>query len=450
MKKILIMYHLPQRELRSCNDIAKRIQEISTEVEVKVSPLDFVYPLCYPQDVILTVPPRDERAASQLTYIKLFTGAKIISLETEGLYDLNNEEQVSVRIGTNYYSPNLIDQYIYWGLRTSEVCGRRLVKDKKITDLNRVRTCGYVPYEAIDIGERSTKKYEQLCHQYKKMILVVTGFPNADVTIKEMEEMSAFNDRDERKGVEQRRDAEKAILLSKEYRRQYIDLIKAISERFRNYLLVVKLHPTEIYSLENGKSYLYKELRDIDNIIVIDKPEPISEMMKAANLFIHYGSTSGLEAYIYKVPSVYISMKNPEKIKGVPGGNALYPSNVELDLYAKKELLDIVEKGVEFRRIPGTEKVLKDYFNFDFEKKYEPTKWIADIILEEEPPQKLSIADELVKEAFDSFWCKLLAKTIVKTCLEKLMRGKWGIRAVVNGLLAALHLELNAWKRYTR
>lgn len=153
--KILILYHVPEREMNSCLMIANSIKKQNSKARIAVKEFYqgiYFALLCKP-DVILTIPPRDTNSASRLAIVKKITNCSILSLLTEGYYQTFSDYNIQIAVGTNEYPPSLIDKYLFWGEKTRKYFVRILKQNHKISDESRSQTVGYVYYDVEAVKE---------------------------------------------------------------------------------------------------------------------------------------------------------------------------------------------------------------------------------------------------------------------------------------------------------
>ena len=171
----------------------------------------------------------------------------------------------------------------------------------------------------------------------------------------------------------------------KVYAEKYTRHIVEEANRNPEVLFVVKLHPKEIsikgYAPDKLK-YL-KKLENIENIQIIEESVPIGSLLPYFQLLIHYGSTVDLEAYIYKVPTVKIELRDIKNCF-IAEANRTTASTYYVDIdeeNAISEFIDKVRAGEElFRQNKLTEKQLYYYMNYKAEENYTPSEQIADFL----------------------------------------------------------------------
>lgn len=393
--KICVFYHIPERELDSCLMIAEAVKKINPNAEVIVE--EFYKGICpallYKPDVILTIPPRDIHTAYRLTIVKKILNCAVLSLMTEGFYQSFSEYDIQISIGTHRYSPKLIDKYLFWGEKTKESFLYILKKDGKITDDSRAQVVGYTYYDMEAFEEHFKGKelpptFMKWKQRYEKIILILTGFSFADDTKTEQIIMSAFKYygvKGKEKEYEQEvQEWQKRRNIFIDYREKYLNCAIRFAENHPDIGILVKLHPVELKNFINGKKgQCYRRLEKYDNIHLLRESILLGRILPLVDTMVHYGSTSGLEAYIYKIPIVLLYDPNHTEQIGMPGF-CIYESTAKIDINDTELFDKMVYEGVEPRYLESIEKVLKEQFNWKKNKKdqYHPTKTYAEIILD--------------------------------------------------------------------
>ena len=97
----------------------------------------------YKPDVILTFPFTCTGFAAWYYVFKLFFRCKILSLRAEGVVDLSSEYNIQWAIGFDHYGSRLVDYELFWGSQVAEAIGRNLLKQGKLSSMDRVKIVGY-------------------------------------------------------------------------------------------------------------------------------------------------------------------------------------------------------------------------------------------------------------------------------------------------------------------
>lgn len=392
--KICIFYHVAEREKDSCLMIADSIKLLNPSAKVVVEEFyrGLYYAFLFRPDVVLTIPPRDANASNRLTILKKIANCAILSLMTEGYFDSFTEEILQIMVGTNQYSPYLIDKYLFWGEKIKECLVNVLKKNKKITDGSRAQSVGYVYYDIDKIKDFFNKKklpddVQRWKEGYRRRILVLTGFMGAEYTETDMQIES--NSRfygikgKEKEYIQEVKEWDERRKKFAEYREKYLNSVITIAKTHPETGVLVKMHPVEMESFFTGEKYqCYHALEQYKNIILLKENVLIGRILPFADVVIHYGSTAGLEAYIYDIPTVQLFDPAYEDKPGEPGF-CFYESTVRINVNDWRLLEKTVSGKIETRYLSSVEEVLKGQFNWtkDQQREYHPTKAYAEIIL---------------------------------------------------------------------
>lgn len=401
----MFLYHVKEREYEIISLISQQIRRICSNVEIRSGELysSILETIQFMPDVIVSIPPRDFYASNYLTVLKVVTGAVVISMSTEGYYVFTPEEIRTV-IGFNSYAKELVDYYLMWGEKTKDILGDALYKSGKVTSKHRVKSTGYVWYEKDRVID-SFKKYniyeplQKWLGQYKKNILIVTGFLIADSSVKDYQILGYFGDDkslNKRSALEITK-ARESIAAEYQFREKYINMIVSLAKNNPDIGFVVKLHPIEI----ENKVNCYNKLSEYSNIFLIKQPVPVGMALNYVDVLIHYNSTCNWEAYIYNVPTIQMyddSKKTSYRFDWQTMGDSTYVINIS-DF---QELDGRIKEGVIFRKSQSAEKTLLDLYNWRFEKPYKAIEKNAYYISMAKSHQRLGYKDKEVLNAINS------------------------------------------------
>ena len=401
MKKIMFLYHVEEREYQIIEMIKSQLFSYSEKLDIRVG--EFYHSIKdtidFKPDVIVSIPPRDCYSSNYLTVLKLLTKAVVISMTTEGHHTFEDKIVQDV-IGFNSYSPKLVDYYIMWGAKTSNILGRKLFETGKVTNRKRIKTTGYAFYDL----ERTRKlftdypAYPEIVNwakQYSRIHLVITGFSPADWSVQDYFYLGFFG---EQKSVSKltEEQIQEALKVKERYtlfRDKYINDIISVAEQMPDTGFFVKLHPVEISS----KIRYYEKLSGYKNIYVVSTALPVGMLLSIADTMIHYNSTCNMEAYIYSVPTILRFLAQDSNLE-----NILKESAYSYEINDREGFVNCLQNKCEFRRLPMTEKKLFDLFNWKMNKKYKPVEKIASYIFNAKKSQHLSCFDKEVIKAVES------------------------------------------------
>lgn len=400
MKKIMFLYHVEEREYQIIEMIKSQLFSYSEKLDIRVG--EFYHSIKdtidFKPDVIVSIPPRDCYSSNYLTVLKLLTKAVVISMTTEGHHTFEDKIVQDV-IGFNSYSPKLVDYYIMWGAKTSNILGRKLFETGKVTNRKRIKTTGYAFYDL----ERTRKlftdypAYPEIVNwakQYSRIHLVITGFSPADWSVQDYFYLGFLRTKSVSKLTEEQ--IQEALKVKERYtlfRDKYINDIISVAEQMPDTGFFVKLHPVEISS----KIRYYEKLSGYKNIYVVSTALPVGMLLSIADTMIHYNSTCNMEAYIYSVPTILRFLAQDSNLE-----NILKESAYSYEINDREGFVNCLQNKCEFRRLPMTEKKLFDLFNWKMNKKYKPVEKIASYIFNAKKSQHLSCFDKEVIKAVGS------------------------------------------------
>ncbi len=404
MKRILLQYHIWEREYIILDILKQQLVERGTVVEYG-DYMDINRCLDFHPDIIVTHPVRTRTDATILSIIKLVTGAVLIPMTVEGYYDLDDSREVLQTIGLETCPINLIDYFIMWGEKTKIREGEQLLRLHKISSIDKIRVFGYIPYEKEKVlvyakTNQYYYNYVQWKKKYSRVISCVTGFPESTMKNVFMEDM-IVEDKDSEQYKREVHYYEKYLAFCREYRDKYVNNIIRLAVSHLDIGIVVKLHPTEIKQLKNEGVEYYNKLKEIDNIFLVDREFPMGVFLEEVEALVHYSSTVSLEAYIYKVPSLLVSADVIDNKRASIGNTkfAPYTETVHIDDYEKFEALLL--NGIGFRDDQRIEGMLLDAFNWRRTSKYCPSEGMAEFLAGDLHTTELQASD-LLDEGFVS------------------------------------------------
>ena len=386
MKKYLLLMNCFERENIIANLITERIkeeeQESSTWILYYDRGIDLVKIIEFNPDVVMTYPPTFMELVNILAIIKSICKSIVVEYPTEG-YITDDESDDENAFGLYDFPEHLIDVWGTWGPKYKERLERYLK--------NRMKKCppvlamGYPLWEYDTINRLivSDNKYREVLtdSHFSKVILVLSGFHEAYKTRNDwIQSIDAYNCNAESTEVKKSIDRLIAIGIKEaEVRDCYYDTIKRIAEHFREYLFVIKLHPKEQSLIEQGHSLKLDEFEGLDNVRILSDNVFFCSLYKSINGLIHYGSTVALEAYAYDVPGICIfcgaTSTDEHRFGHKTVGRPYYKD--ELD----KIIPELEDKLAFVRHDDAIDKHIYDYFNFKKGVIYEPSKLIAECLI---------------------------------------------------------------------
>ena len=423
-RQALVLYHIAGRELiinkmyKECLEVGNIVDEVIIEEAYKA--ISQIY--LYNPEIIICFLPRDEYSSYLFTLLKFVNNCKFIAIPTEGYFRLS-EENVNILVGHNRCPEKLVDYYYFWGNGVKEIAEKILIKDKKITTLDRIRVFGYLTYEK-DLLRKNIKRttldieLEEKKKQYKKIFLIVTAIMAKDVTIEEMIAESAFKLDDD----EAFNNAKLKIESHRYYNDLYVEQIYVAAKKHPEFLFLVKKHPAESGYLVNhlGKTR-YDKFQECDNIITIDEEQQISVFFDNISLFIHYGSTAAMEAYVYKIPTLQLTNDYKEFVPDALGREV--PSTIHIKVSDKEALAEVIKNEIIFNRDTESEQELYQFMNYEYDKEYKPSEWLIEHLKNSQKPQRLYITDKEVRRRIFGRPCLSHYKQFFKQYFKSLFSG---------------------------
>lgn len=394
-KKYILAYTVKEREYFQLQLIKRYIEESEQNNEVIIlDVLDIVkYSIYNAISVILCPPIRSKVLQNILTYVKQTNNCRIVCLVTEGYEDYSNPEVIDKRLGDVELPLGLIDYMFYWGGKTAKLYGQRMIEKKQICSMKQIGISGYIMYDYNSI-KRFWEKPDIFCELSKRMensnkVVLYIGIP-----IDTPDETLSY-------GTE-----EEAIVLQKyqralEFCKQYINNLIVMAKQNPDILFLYKMHPREIGKNNPDLLNSYEEIREIKNIVIVDYQVPLFFLLENTDLLLHYGSTTLLEAYIWKIPTVQFIQTCT--LGGEYGfGRTIGPmSTILCGIDDMKTVSNIIERllnrNITFVTHEENDTFLEEAFNFrgDIED-YNPVRIIADELLKDEEGARLTYDNENV------------------------------------------------------
>jgi len=364
-------------------------------------------------DVILTFPFTCEGFSRWYYLFKMLLGPKIISLRAEGVVDFSNEYNVQWAVGFDNYGCTLVDYELFWGEKLAQVVGKQLLQQHKLSSMVRVKVVGYPRLEAY-FGHNDPhmpalpSRIKQKLNGYKKehVVLFITGFHLANYSkqnLYDAKDLNAENMIDE---------LLEAVEISKRYRSEWIANVIAAANENPDALIVIKKHPIE-------KREDYEAFNSMDNILFIYEDIQVEEIIPYVSVFFHYGSTALVDAYLSKIPAIYVySQKNKQWYSDLCWPSSMRVAVNEIPVTVK----NFLSGNLLFEMSPEIRLVLKEIFSIEDDKPYRPSREIAKLIIDPAPPQKIKITDLYFLKALGS-----IILTMVRSRISMILK-KIGIR----------------------
>lgn len=413
MKRIVLIIGKPSREAPIMASIKKEILSLAPQTEIRVwerfSPSLYQDVAEFKPDVILTTP-FNAVGLSRIFYLfKFYLKCKVISLTDEGVVDFNVPNNVAWAVGMDRYGKSLIDYEIFWGPKMAREIGGRRLAQGKISSAERNKVIGYPRLQSYftndlsDLPLPSRVQSRLTSFEKKNVVLFITGFQLANYTKEDLfnaGDLDAENKCDE---------LLVAVERAKKYRQEWIEQILIAANENKDMLIVVKKHPVE-------KLKDYPQFENVANILHVYEDCELQSVMQYAGLFVHYGSTSLVDAYLLQVPSVYVYAEGANWYTDLG-----WPSSRKTHLHEVLNVISEYKNGlVQFELIPQMQQIMFDMFNIEVGKPYNPSKTIAELLLSDEPPLRIPLTDRYLWRAL-AYQTKSLVGRIVRKVLPFLV-----------------------------
>lgn len=377
--KILLLFNKKEREENIAILIKNAIHSQSPESRIvdvywDEPENDITEIVRFSPDVVVTFPLTIPDLIEEISVIKALCKSIVCTLTTEGFATPQGIEQA---VGYYSYPSYLVDYYLFFGSKYAKIYCECL-KGKKILERDdKAIVVGYPMWEWDKLAalEKYTSVDEQLKQSqqnYKKTVLVLSGFAEANKNIKQIKVCNDSYDANATNKEEQIQHVLKHVKDNQIYREKYYNLLVELAKRMPDVKFILKLHPVEVECYINKNGYDFSEMEAYKNIEIIKDNIPVCFYLKYSDVLIHYGSTVSVEAYLLNVSSICIE--------------GLYGDVFKSDLSIKDFDIEKVEEfinassgisiGIE------RDKFCYDYFNYVRDCEYHPSERIAQFLLE--------------------------------------------------------------------
>lgn len=391
MKRIFFVLNKPNREMAIMNAIKREIALLAPEVEARVVAYDHGFMeevLAFKPDVMLTFPMTSKGLAAPYYVFKHLFGTKVVCFRAEGIMDPASPQSVSNHIGYDRYGPMLVDYEIFWGPGPAKLIGEALAANGKLSSVQRVKYFGYprleryfgVPPAPGNAALPESMVAKLSAYGRERTMLFATGFHFANYT---REMIFAAKDLD----AENRCDwLLEMIEEVKRFRASWIDGVRRAAAENPDLLLVLKKHPIE-------RREDYAALDGIPNILHVWQDVDIGDLLERSACFFHYGSTSLADAYLARVPAVYVFGQSERCREWFPDMGWPSARSVPSDLIPEtvRELRSI--RSDRAKHDPKVRAVLEFNFNIREGEAYRPSRRIAEFLLQDDRAQRAPMLD---------------------------------------------------------
>lgn len=416
--RILLVLNKANRETTIMNAVKREISIIAPASQVKLVQYDHKFldeVLSFRPNVIMTFPMTSVGLAAPYYIFKQFFNAKVVCFRAEGIIDQNSPDSIANHVGYDSYGPGLVDYELFWGPGPAGIIGDALLARRKLSSPGRIKYFGYPrleryfgiesPEGAASLDQSADHKLSQFGRD--KTILLATGFHFANYT-REMifaaKDLDAENRCDELLGI---------IEEVKRFRTSWIDAIRLTAKENPDLLFVVKKHPIE-------KVPDYGMLDGIGNVLYVWQDIDIGDLIMRSALFFHYGSTSLVDAYLTGVPAVYVRSVEKRCANWFPDLGWPSARSIESALIGAT-VSDFRAGRIVHETTSAMQSVLEFNFNIRGGQSYRPSREIAELLLSEDLPQRISIFDSYLRVAMSRYYYQKIRRVLTRP-IKKVLR----------------------------
>ncbi len=337
-------------------------------------------------------------------------GHKIVVHDEEGFVQLNWSDYLRRRIMFN--TINFVDLFFCWGGKQKKVLND--YKEKCNLDVD----CISVGHPRIDLLRRPIRDYNKsITTHKKKTILINTKVSEANHRNGEYGWLDILKAHNMIGSEEELLFRKEQIRYKKQLMGKYIDLVKMLHVTFSDVEIILRPHPTE--NVSNWKNIF----KDLTNVVVTNEL-PIGYWIQKADIVIHTGCSTALEAFIMDKPVITFKPLDDKRFD-VP-----LPDSISLKTTNESECLTVIDN------------VLKNKFDFNAYK-ITGNQILSDNIdsLEDEFSY-IKIANELDKlelnenkfNSYQNFKIKIIfmIHSIISTVLKKYIKRNVSINSNQN------------------
>ena len=407
-----------ERDLKTLSKIKKKlIQKDNTEVRIfPVNTPQFIIKILdYSPNIILTYPFTAISTSYKFYVIKFFLNCYILTYRTEGILPLETPTHINAMLGLESYGETLVDYELFWGYRTSKLIGRLLYDQKKISSMKRIHHLGWPYFEDyfIPTEELEEKLPEHILKELKKwdklkVIMFVSGFLLADYSD---QDLIGAGDMVDTRNIDKNRIRKdfsihkNKVLNLQKFRKLWIETLILCAKKHPDVLFISKMHPLEIVVCNNKKISPYAELKKYSNILLIEENISFRLLIPFCSILFHYGSTTLLESYVSKVPTVSIYSDFFPTVNEFGASSTLEIDIKNIPIIVQHHLI----QPILFQKNLQLERYLEEQIDLRIGKEYNPSEKIAKFIISvvKSDPQIISKSDPYLNHAMRCCACKI-------------------------------------------
>ena len=381
--------------------------ELSRDSEIMQKAIEFC------PDIIMTFPFTSQKNALRYYILKYLLNCHVVCFRAEGLIDIENDNQVAEMSGMDRYGRELVDYEIFWGRKAAERVGKVLVEAGKLSSIAKARYFGNPFFEDYTnpVDESCFSLPEDIASRVRKyprdkIFGVVSGFHFAEYSDRDIVGAGDLVDMNSKTLEADIRAMQDLIGRTRRFRQKWIDVVTMMAGRHPETLFIFKIHPIENIVHRDRNIEPYAAFKDYENIVLITETIPFRSMVNHCGILLHYGSTTSLEAYLSKVPTVYV--KSIELNFGTETSSQLefsdmgVPSTLKVDI---EELPSVIERHLSqpigFERNSKTERFFEEMLDLEIGRDYRPSEKMAGFLLSlnNEAPQSILSDNQYLPEA---------------------------------------------------
>ncbi|QTA87910.1 Radical SAM domain-containing protein [Desulfonema magnum] len=421
--KIVLILNHAEREIKTVEKVRSAIQKINPQAEVHIleyrDPDFAIKTLDINPHIIMTFPFTAISTSYSFYILKHALNCVLICFRAEGLIIGDTSILIEALVGLEKYGNNFIDYEVFWGRNPAQLVGNALLERNKVSSIDRIKYFGCPFFEDYTGPVRNVEKVLSSHirsklgqYQKEKILLFVTGFSYADYSPQEIIGCGDQVDRNAENAQEEFEDMLLVVERTKKLRQMWIDSIIKNALNYPELLFIIKTHPQENAHYKSKNLNPYSAFQDYKNILLIIENIPFSSIIHECGILFHYASTTMLEAYLSKIPSVCIYSKELRKIHCK---RLDFPNELEIYSTTSVDIGDIpslisshVAEPIQFKRNESVEKYLEDQINLKIGENYNPSERIAHFLLslidKKEKAQEISPDDKYLINSIRTNW----------------------------------------------
>jgi len=423
--KIILVINKLEREKRSMEMIKNKLIYLNNNVEVKIiHSLDkqfFPTLITFKPDIVVTFPFTAVMTSTRYYILKYLLNFHLVVLRTEGLILICDEFHLNLMTGKEQYGNNIVDYEIFWGAESAKIIGNILLQQNKLSHKNRIKYFGAPSFENFNVPDTLPDDIQSKLRLFEKekTLLIATGFHYAEYSEADIINAGDLVEKNSQNFINEYVNWLSFLDKCKLFRYMWINIIDLCAKQNPDMAFVIKNHPLEINVIKvKNRPDPYACLKKHNNVILINRPLPVKDIIQKCGVLFHYGSTTMLEAYLNGVPSVYVESKDIRKVDGSinPFGVMDIPSTISIDILQLPDFINsLMNRPVHFEESEKIDTFLERQVCFSKNVPYRPTESIATFLLSiNQQPQKILHTDQYLLHALEMFGYDSLIQYLLK------------------------------------